>query len=633
MATNPFEAALPPVDQLMPGVTGGALPVEAVAEVDQEAVEADLDSTPSFSAKSPAADIDKAVLRNYLCELLHEAKAARETGPEARDLQWRRNWEAYWTRYDHSGKEEWQAKESLPDVANFVERFVASLRKALTASGEEWFAFDDPLDQDGRLEATVKNIVEYGLSGCGKNSTGQPVSFPVVFADGMKAGAVMMPAFAVLWRGGRLVIDVVDARELYYDPTGRGLYRFREYEIDKWQLADLRDLRDGDGNYIYDRDAIDRCAAAGGKAETQTEDKERSGGHGQESTHRFRKTFAIQEFLGHILDEDGNCVAKNQVVVMANETEIILGPENNPWWHARDWIVSAPLVSVPFSVYGKSYVESFAALAQTFVDMTNMLLDAIQVTSIPAFQGWPDAMEDPTQLDQGVSPGKVFLANDDAQQGQPFITRIDFGNVNPDAFRAWESIRGLLREGSSQNELRLGQLTKRSGVTATEIDAAEGGTEALLEHLAEDVEQQLLTPILNLVWPTMLQHLDPEKDERLRLELGKDVSDMIATRRNEFRDRTVQLTAKGISGLLKRSRLRRALLEVMQIVGQSEVMGQVFARSMSFQKLLSQILRTGGIDPRTLEMSDQEKAAQIEGAEAARRNAGMGGGGGGLDGA
>jgi hypothetical protein len=568
-----------------------------------------------------AAAIDPMILLNYLRELLGEARTARESGPEARDDQWRRNWEAYWTRYDHSGVEDWQAQEDLPDVANYVERFVAALRRALTAAGREWFTFIDPLDEDGVLEGTVKKIVELGLSRCGRNSTGQPIGFPSVFSAAMKDGALMMPALAVLWRDGRLAIDVVDARELYYDPTGRGLYRFREREIDKHELLTLSDLKDARGEPLYDREAIDRCAASGGKAETQTEDKERSTGVGQQTTTRFRKTFTIQEFYGTILNDEGESVAKNQLIVMANESEIIRGPERCPFWHGQDWVVAAPLISVPHSVYGKSYVEGFANLVQTFIDMTNLILDGIQTTSIPAYQGWPDAMEDPTSLAQGVSPGKVFLGNEDAKVGEPFVSRIETGQINPQAFQVWEALRGLVREASSQNELRLGQLTNRSGVTATEVDSANAGTEALLEHIAEDVEEQLLSPVLNLVWPTMLQHLDPETDKKLKLELGPEISEMIVQRRNEFRDRTVQLRASGVSGLLKRSRERRALMEMMQVIGQSETLSQVFARKLSFESLLMQILRTGGIDPATLALSDEERAQQLQAAQASQRSA------------
>jgi hypothetical protein len=305
---------------------------------------------------------------------------------------------------------------------------------------------------------------------------------------------------------------------------------------------------------------------------------------------------------------------------MANETEIIRGPEPNPFWHGQDWIVSAPLISVPHSVYGKSYVEGFASLVQTFIDMTNLILDGIQTTSIPAYQAWPDALEDTTQLDQGVTPGKMYLANEDAKVGEPFVTRVETGQINPQAFQVWESIRGLVREASSQNELRLGQLTNRSGVTATEIDTSSAGTEALLEHIAEDVEEQLLSPVLNLVWPTMLQHLDPATDNRLRLELGPEVSEMLIQRRNEFRDRTIHLRATGISGLLKRSRERRVLMETMQTVGQSEMLSQVFARSMSFENLLSQIMRTSGIDPATLQLSPEQRAQQEASAAASQRS-------------
>ena len=624
---NPFSTEEPPTESYHGVENAPAIPAQATAgaaEVEDAADESGYEEDEEDEKEKQnraAAAMDKQVLRNYLTQLLTEARSARDTGPESRNLQWRRNWEAYWTRYDHSGKEPWQAAEDLPDVANYVERFVAALRRALTSAGSEWFTFIDPLDEDGTLEAIVKKIVEMGLSTCGKNSTGQPTGFPTVFAMAMKDGALMMPALAVLWRDGRLAVDVVDARELYYDPTGRGLYRFREREIDKWELYSLVDLEDENGDPLYDKDAIDRCANTGGAADMQREDKTRSTGVEQHSTvDRYRKVFAIQEFYGHILDDDGNCIAKDQLVVMANETEIIRGPEPNPFWHGRDWIVASPIIGVPHSVYGKSYAEGFIQLVQTFIDMTNLILDGIQVTSIPTYNGWPGQMEDPTQLSQGITPGKIFVASEDAQVGEPFLMRVDTGAMNPQAFQIWEALRGLIREASSQNELRLGQLTNRSGVTATEVDAASAGTEALLQHIAEDVEEQLLSPTLNLVWPTMLQHMDPANDKRLRLELGEDIARMIEQRRTEFRDRTIQLRAEGMSGLMKKSRERRALLEMMQIVGQSEVLGQTFARSYSFENLFDQLLRTSGIDPRTLAMSPEQKSKQMAAAESARRS-------------
>jgi hypothetical protein len=112
---------------------------------------------------------------------------------------------------------------------------------------------------------------------------------------------------------------------------------------------------------------------------------------------------------------------------------------------------------------------------------------------------WPDRLKNPEEMEEGIRPAKVYEAEeDDEQPDRPFIRAIDMGVVNPAAFTGWEAIKGMVREAASQNELRIGQLTGKTHVTATEINKADSGTDALTEQMAADIEEQILSPLLEL---------------------------------------------------------------------------------------------------------------------------------------
>ncbi|MDE2020956.1 MAG: hypothetical protein KGJ13_11520, partial [Patescibacteria group bacterium] len=57
-----------------------------------------------------------------------EAEYARLAGPNSRDLTWLMNLDLYWNRYDFSKKAPWQARELMPELPQYVDRFAAAMR-------------------------------------------------------------------------------------------------------------------------------------------------------------------------------------------------------------------------------------------------------------------------------------------------------------------------------------------------------------------------------------------------------------------------------------------------------------------------------------------------------------------------
>lgn len=567
--------------------------------------------TTNLAPERPALESEDLLetLRTYIAE----SKEAREGGPGERDQVWRENWDAYWKREDFSEKADWQAKEKLAEVPAFVERFVASIRQALVQAGT-WYTVEDPLDPENQLAPIVeKKILWHALGRSGRNATGQRIGFPHTFGDMVKAGALMAVAASVTWdrMHGSLKIEAVDPRELYFDPTGRGLYRRRRRLIDKHVVEGWKALRDDEGSPIYDAAAIDRAIAMGTAGpETEREaDKEEAQGHG-EGERGTRKEVWIDEFLGTILDREGSDVyGSPRLVVLANEREVIRGPEPNPFWHGRDWIVFSPIIPIPFSVYGKTYVEDFKDIAKMFDELTNLILDATRTAAMNAFEGNPDWFENPEQLNDGVHPNKVFIRSEDAVPGEPGIRSLELGQPQAlaSAVQIWQGIKQQTRESASQNELNLGQIPPKGDITATEIIGVQSGTQALVSSIATDLEEQVLDPILDLSWWTFLQHFEPASDPEMARAVGRENAAMIVARREEFRDRSFRFKANGITGMLARQQRVRALLSALQVIGSNPVLAQAYAQEYSLARTVEQILRDSGADLTRIEKTPQER--------------------------
>lgn len=578
-------------------------------------------------------EIEDAELLQILWGYLDQAEEARETGLSARETEWKHNWDAYWTRYDSSDKEEWQADESLPDVQNAVDRFAASLRAALVQGGEWYDVKGDPGGEDSKLRSHVRRFMDALLARAGKDvTTGHPIGFDTLFGDAMKAGCLMAACMQVrVDMKGRVRVENVDAREVMLDPTGRSLYRIRRYEMDWHKL--MGDAEEGGKDAGWRVEAVRRLRETGGKDEEGEQEKEDSSGSSWDSSGASRKPVKLHEFRCDLVSMEGELLAENYLVLMGDRREILRFLPN-PFWHKQDWIVYAPLVSVPFSVYGRSFVEGFRRLVDTFVSYTNLILDAAFSTVMKAYMLWTNALEDPAQADS-IHPMKVFLGSDEVQPGTPFVMPVDMGQMPAGAVTVWQALKTMIREAEQQNELSLGQLPPKGDITATEIVGVQQGQSELVRSVARDVEQRILSPVLSLVWATGLQFLDPE-DAQLRRELGDDAFEMLLAQREGFRDRHFQFQAMGISETIRKADRVRAMLSVIQTAAENPILLATFRQRYSLERLMEEILKDMGLDLGRFELTPEEQQrAQLASQQAAldAERGAVGGGGGGPGGA
>lgn len=536
-----------------------------------------------------------------------EAEINRKTGDNARDEVWQRNVDLYWNRFDFSKKAEWQAKEVMPEAPMFVDRFAAALREALNQAGT-WYTVEGPGDTEGDVAQIIKKVMDIWLKRCGRNQLGQPMDFSGVFEEQMKLGAMMAASAVVTWKAGQedqpgyVSVEAVDPRFVWMDHTGRGLYRRRRYEIDKHELVGLANLQDANGENLYDMEEIARLTAM--IMEEDRRERDRISGHASDIIATGRKPVQIDEWLCTLVRPDGEIEASNALCVVANERALIRGPEPNPFAHKRDWLVYCPLITVPLSPYGRSYMENWGGVAKAFIEMTNLILDATFTHAMNAYAMQPDMLEDPTQASEGVHPNVTFMLEPGSDLKQ-FLTAIELGDLPPEALRIWQALKQELQEGAAFSEIALGQLSTGEK-TATEIVESGQGSSALIRSIARTVEVRFLEQILNLVWKTGLEHLE-EQDREMQAAIGPEAFQMLLQRRQEFIRWPITFQVHGISGVIDRTQKLRNLMQALQIIGQSDILLQAFLQRFPAEKVMEEILVLLGVDMAKLSPTDRER--------------------------
>ena len=547
-----------------------------------------------------------------------EARQARNSGPNARDKVWEQNINLYWNRYDFKDKADWQAKEVMPEAPQFVDRWAAAMREALTSDGE-WYSVKAPGDKDNDISGAIKKFMDVMLKRVGRNQMGQPMDFAGVFEEHMKLGAMMACSGAVLWRKdgdekGYVSVEAVDTRQIWLDPTGRGLYRIRRMEKDLHDVLKLVTLKDENGEPLYDATQIAMLSSALNSEEE--ENRRKMTGHGSEATSK-RKPIILDVYLCTLIDEDDNTVKTNQYAVIANERFLIRGPEANPFVHKRDWLLFCPLITVPLSVYGRSYMENWGGLASTFTELTNLILDGIHASALNAYAVDPSLLADPTQIAEGVHPSKVFIL-EDGTISKDFLTTIELGRLPPEVITVWQGMKNELREGAAFSEIALGQLPPKGDITATEITESQQGSTALVRSIARTVESRFLQPMLDLIWKLGIQHLRKD-DEEMKEALGEGTFNMLLAVKDEMISRRITFRVSGISSLIDRGQKLRNLISLLQVMAQSEPLIKAFMEEFGPGVLVRELMRLHGVDAEDLRPTERERqvAQTVESAQAA----------------
>lgn len=541
-----------------------------------------------------------------LQDYFREADENRKNGLNPRDKKWEQNLDLYWGRYDFSGKAGWQAKETMPEVPSFVDRFAAALKEALIQTPNGFYTISDPADTENDMAGAIKRVMDVWLSTAGRNQVGQLLHYSTVFEEQMKMGAMMASSSVTTWKddykNGRVAVESVDPRMVWLDHTYRNLYRIRRIELDRHELSGMRGMVDGKGSRIFDDIELQRLE--GSLLEKNLDDAQRTGT--AQNIVSGRRPIQLDEYIATVIGRDGSVLADRSLMVLANGNYLIRGPEKNPFWHGKDWLTYTPLVSAPLSVYGRSYMEDFGSVAKTFNDLTNMIIDAVHTSSLNAFAMVPSMLLNPNQVAEGISPNKIFML-EDGYNAKDFADQLALGNLSADSVKVWQAMKSELTEAAGINEIGLGQFAPNSRTSATEISQTQQSSSALIRSVAQTVETRFLDPQLDLIWKTGMQHASID-DKMLANAAGPEMWQAMIGSRRELVRRPVTFQARGISQLIASSQQLKTLLGVIGMIGQNQVLMQAFLQEVDLGKLIDLILRLSGIDKTKMTLTDREKA-------------------------
>ena len=555
------------------------------------------------------ASEDDTEIVNILESYRKEAENARSSGQNPRDDVWERNIDMYWNRYDFSGKAKWQAQETMPEVPAFVDRFAAAMKEALVSSPSGFYTVHDPADTENDMTDAIKRMTDVWLSAVGRNQSGAIIGFPAVFEEQMKLGAITATSAVVTWKNdvkyGRVAMETVDPRNIWIDHTYRNLYRIRQIELDKHDLIAMAKQTNSKGEKVFNESAIQQLIAE--ESEKLRQHREEGTGTGQDIS-STRQPVKLHEYIATVVNNDGEVVAENELMVVANNKFLIRGPDKNPFWHGRDWLVYSPLVTAPLSVYGRTYMEDFGSLANTFTELTNLILDAVHTSAINAYVMVPDMLVDPTQAVGGIHPNKTFFL-ETGYSAKDFASALELGNLDAGAVQVWQNIKSELSEAAGINEVGLGQFAPNSRTSATEIMQTQQSSSAIVRSVAQTVETRFLDLMLDLVWKTGLQHAK-RNDPMLRRAVGEDMWYTMYKLRRDLISRPITFQARGISQLIQRSQMLAQLLQLMQIVAQNENLLAAFMQVVDLDKLVQLLMKLSNIDPYYLKLTPRE--AQIK---------------------
>lgn len=534
-----------------------------------------------------------------------EGQNARDSGDNPRTPIWAANLNRYWGRYDMTKKASWQSQLVLPAVPQYVDRWSAAMREALEAQ-DKFFTVEDEA-RTGRIEPLIPHIervMQVLLSRCSRTPDGHLASFSSLFEEQMKLGAMMALCSAVTWKqdtkGGWVAVESVDPREVWYDPKGRNLYRRRRYEIDKHELLLMTTRVDDVGLPIYN---IEQVMQLGAQVDELARTNRDSLTGGSSGTDQGRTPIVIDEWIATVILNDGVVAADRSLMIQANEKFLIRGPEKNPYWHGTDWLVFTPMISVPLSIYGRTYMEEWAPTADAYIEMTNLILDAVQTSAMKAYVVQAAMLADPTQIAEGISPNKVFQL-DEGVAVADFIKEIELGVLPPEVLGVWQQLKNELQEGAKLNEIAMGQLPSKTHISAAASTQAGMSGSAMIRSMAKTIEQRWLEPTLTLVWETALQYMD---FMTLAEEIGPETAQMLNAQRAEFQKRKIKFRVRGISGLLDRQAKLQNFLQFAQIIAQNPALLQAFMQKTNFSRLLQTLLVWLGIDPASFEYTPQEQ--------------------------
>lgn len=382
---------------------------------------------------------------------------------------------------------------------------------------------------------------------------------------------IMMPQKQVIKEQileGNLTINAVDPYFFYWLPGSkfnRWTGTIEEIEVPKWELMEMAKEGAFDPELIK---AIGPMLIPENQRQSYLRFGEMPRGPGGPNTDTG--IVKLTEFFGPLV-VDGKMIEANAHIILANDTYMLHNGVNDKWFGTPPYCGFSPLM-LPFRTEGIGLVEMVRDIDRGLNQIVNLGVDTLMYRLMPLFEFTPDIYENPEDLRNGISPGKLLRRNNLAGAGDMGIKPVQFEDVSPGASQMAGILDRAHQEGGFVSELQQSMPRWSGAQTATETEAINQNQQSFFGSLAADIEQYALAPIVKMAIETIMQYIDTANDPRVAATLGVDQAILAGMSHPEIYEMIngdYEIKVTGLSDQLDKAEQLQNLIQLMNIIGQN----------------------------------------------------------------
>jgi hypothetical protein len=482
-------------------------------------------------------------------EHLSELARAQKQEAERATAQLRSKWQDYWRLWqnevDFSSKEEWQTQLWVPKVFSATEQATALIQRSLLETPDA-FGIDGFDVRDKQLATHLwgpllklflnnadliykfSDVCKVGfITGVAGYLKMRPIAVSVprlMSAQQDPFSGKVLPQFSHSNRTF-ISIDLVLPWNIFRDPDSSprqnysGTYLYHSEWKDRGALKQMV-------QFGWDEKALNELLAAPDRGEynTYASDRQREFANKQMSfeRHKFRKSYLIDECWLDVLDENGDVVFPNALMVHSGG-KILYGPVDNPIWATdlntgrRKWpfVAGSPIVH-PARFEGRGIVEQDASLSALYSNVFMLWADGLNWLVNPPTEVHQDALVDWEDLEH--YPGKLWVKH----SSEAALTPAQMGKMNTnEIMAALEYIDRTRQNSNFVTDFAIGLPGSRSDITKGEVQIKTSQSLAIFEAMGKNLEQ-VGREAVELAYNIILQFFDEYNDPQIGRILGPD---------------------------------------------------------------------------------------------------------------
>ena len=560
------------------------------------------------------------------------------------------NWDALHSRQDWAHKLPWQTQQTVAEFGVSIEQAVGNLERGLT-DAEDWLTVSpigigEPVI-DGE---TIASLLKYYLDRLWIPGDAPETSYNLanLLGDGIKRAllesiltAKVYPKLTTKYqyrleqsqpRKGplghrealsgydlvpmgrpkvvrdllpefRLAIELVPWEDWFPDPSLLNKYVIHEVTV---PLSDLG------ANPDYDPEVVEHVR---GNAYATYADMYKRVTQDVVFVAHDQDEVRIQEVWGDLIDPSTGKVYETNCFWTVCNGQLLRPPTPNPFWHGKRPFVSAALLRTPNSTIHKALADDAVNTWRFLNELISLMFDGALASVWGKGQLRTDFLENPEDFQQGIPQAATFVLRPNTPEGYKAYEKIDSGELPEYAAKMFDLAMREFQTAMITNDLKLGQQPPRES-TATAIVEAMQASGSLFESIAARTEDTFLDPIFELSWMTILQYEFDHKltDPALVQILGeKRVYEMMQMTNEErfvILAQAAKFKCRGLRGVTARSRVLTKIANLLQLMGQNEPLAQAILEKYSMKRIAEVTIRNSGIDPSTLEKTQDELDAE-----------------------